>query len=1020
MKKNRLLKVASFLVPLLLFSVMGFGQSIDVHGTVKDVTGEPIPGATVFVQGTNQGTTSGLDGTFTLNNISQDGILVFSFIGLKTEEVAVDGRSEIQVVLSEDISSLEEVVVVGYGTQLKEAVTGSVATISGDVMRDVASSNITTSLQGRLAGVEMSQTSSKPGATMQIRIRGTRSLNASNDPLVVLDGIPFAGSIGDLNPNDILSINILKDASATAIYGSRGANGVILITTNKGKLGQKARLSYNSYYGIRNVFAQYPMMNGTEFAALRAAAGQFTNSLDESDDVNTNWQDLLYRTGVVNSHDIGVSGGTEQGTYNFGVGYYKDEAVLPGQDYTRFSIRASVDQNFGKYIRFGYTSNNNYSVTNGDDLGIYGSLSNSPLASPYNADGTLKRTVMLPSDEMWVYTRESIAALGDSWISQKKAYGSYNNIYGEVKIPGIEGLKYRINVGLNLRVTNDGSYRGQGVFSTTLDNPSTASIGNSLGTNWVIENLLSYDRTFADKHRVNLVALYSAEQNTYYGSYITAKEIPSDHFQFYNLGQALGEITIDPNDQDYWQSGLISYMGRAMYSYDNRYMLTATVRADGSSRLADGHKWHTYPAVSAGWNLSNEAFMENVSVINMLKLRAGYGQTSNQAIDPYATLGRLTISPYNFGETYSVGTYVTELPNENLGWEYSITYNYGVDFALWNNRLSGTVEYYIQNTKDLLLSLNLPSTSGVSSYWANIGETQNKGIEFSLQGILLENLNGWSWDAGINLYSNRNELVALASGQDRDEANWWFVGYPINVIFDYEKIGLWQETDSLINEYEATGEPGMIRVRYTGEYDEEGLPVRRIGADDRQILSVDPKLQGGFNTRIAYKGLDLSIVGAFKSGGILISTLYSSTGYLNMMSGRRGNVKVDYWKPDNIDAKYPAPDGPKSSDNPKYGSTLGYFDASYLKIRTISLGYNLEQSAWMKNSGIDKLRLYVTVQNPFVMFSPFHTETGLDPETNSFGNENAAVTGFYQQRLLTLGTNTPSTRNYMIGINLTF
>jgi TonB-dependent starch-binding outer membrane protein SusC len=1020
MRKNKFIKVASLIVPLLLFSVLGFSQAIDIHGLIKDIAGEPITGATIFLKGTSQGTTSGMDGSYTLDNVSTEGIMVFSFIGMKTEEIAINGQTEISVVLIDDVSSLEEVVVVGYGSQMKEAVTGSVATISGDVMRDVASSNITNALQGRLPGVEMLQTSSKPGATMQIRIRGTRSLNASNDPLVVLDGIPFAGSISDIDPNNIKSINILKDASATAIYGSRGANGVILITTNKGKFGQEARFSYNSYVGMKNVFAQYPMMDGPEFVAMRAAAGQFTNSLDESDETNTNWQDLLYKPGMVSSHDIGVSGGTEQGVYNFGIGYYKDEAVLPGQDYSRLSMRASVDQNFGKFIRFGFTSNNNYSISNGDDLGIYGNLSSSPIASPYNVDGTWKRTVVLPSDEMWVYSRETIDALGDGWISQKKAYGSYNNIYAEVKIPGIEGLKYRANIGLNLRMTNGGNYTGEGVFSSTAETPSSASITNSLSTNWVIENLLTYDRTFADKHRVNLVALYSAEQNTYYGSEISAKEIPSDHFQFYNMGQASGEIIVDPNLQDYWQSGLLSYMGRAMYSFDNRYMLTATVRTDGSSRLAEGQKWHTYPAVSAGWNIKNESFMKDISWMNMMKLRVGYGQTSNQAIDPYATRGRLTVRPYNFGEEYAVGTYVTELPNINLGWEYSITWNYGIDFSFLNNRLSGTVEYYVQNTKDLLLSLNLPSTSGVSSYWANVGETQNRGIEFSLQGVILDNLNGWSWDAGFNLYANRNELTALASGQERDEANWWFVGYPIDVIFDYKKIGLWQESDSTMTDYQSNAEPGAIKVEYTGEFDEDGAPVRRINSEDRQILTVDPKFQGGFNTRIAYKGLDLSIVGAYKSGGVLISSLYSASGYLNMMTGRRGNVKVDYWTTENTEAKYPLPGGPKSGDNPKFGSTLGYFDASYLKIRTISLGYNIGQANWLKKAGVDKFRIYATVQNPFVFFSPFHSETGLDPETNSYGNENAAVTDAYKQRLLTLGTNTPSTRNYLIGINLTF
>jgi len=961
-----------------------------------------------------------MDGGYSISNVpSKGGVLVYSFIGYATKEVAVNGQTKINVKLEDESSALKEVVVIGYGTQRKEAVTGSVASIKGDVMREVPSSNITQALQGRVAGVQMSQTSSKPGATMQIRIRGTRSLSASNDPLVVLDGVPFAGSIGDISPDNIKSVDILKDASSTAIYGSRGANGVILITTNKGQKGQKAKFTYNAYNGLKNIFAQYPMMNGPEFVALRKAAGQYTNGIDEADNVNTNWQDLFYRAGVVTSHDIGVSNGTENGNYNFGVSYYKEEAVVPGQDFTRVSLRGAVDQAVGEYFRFGFTSNNNYSINNGNNMGLYGSLSSSPIANPYNADGTLKRTVKMPLDENWVYTRESVNGLGDKWIDKTKAYGSYNTLYGEVKIPGVEGLKYRMNLGGNFRTSTGGSYTGEGVFNINPTTVSTASISNSLSTNWTIENLLTYDHSFG-KHQVNAVAMYSAEESKYNSSYISAKDIPADAFQFYNLGTAAGEINVNPAYQGYSVSGLVSYMARAMYSYDNRYMLTATVRSDASSRLAVGHQWHTYPAVSAGWNVKNESFMKDVNWLDQLKLRVGYGETSNQAVAPYSTLGSLATRPYNFGTTYATGYYVSTLPNPNLGWEYSSTVNYGIDFALLKNRLSGSVEYYVTDTKDILLGVGLPATSGVGSYTANIGQTQNKGMEISLNGTIIDNPNGWSWDVGANFYSNKNKLVALDSGQQRDVNNWWFVGHPIDAIFDYKKIGLWQEGDANLQKYEVGGNVGMIKVQYTGDFNADGTPTRAIGADDRQIIDVNPDFQGGFNTRLAYKDFDLSAVGAFQSGGVLISTLYSSAGYLNMLSGRRGNVKVDYWTPENTDANYPKPGGLASGDNPKYGSTLGYFDASYVKIRAITLGYNVNQK-FMKDAGIDKFRLYCTVQNPFVIYSPYYKQTGMDPETNSYGNENAAVPySSNLKRLLTLGTNTPSTRSFLIGLNLTF
>ncbi|WP_207434716.1 SusC/RagA family TonB-linked outer membrane protein [Sabulibacter ruber] len=1022
LRKSGTMKLALMLVVALVASLQAFAQgNVTVSGRVTDAAGAGLPGVTVMLKGTSTAAPTDVEGNYSISVPNPAGTLVFSYIGYLPQEVPINNRTSINVTLASDQQTIDEVVVVGYGTQKAEAVTGSVASISGDALREVPSANISQALQGRLPGVEFSQSSSQPGANMQIRIRGTRSLSASNDPLIVLDGIPFPGSISDINPNDIQSVDILKDASATAIYGSRGANGVVLITTKGGKAGQKPQISYDSFVGVKTVFAKYPMMNGAEFVALRKAAGIYTNSLDEADDVNTDWQDLLYRKGIQTNHNLGVSGGTENGRYNFNAGYYKEQGVIPSQQFTRYSVRGTLDQGVGKYIRVGFTTNNTYNRSEGSNVGLYGVLSMSPIANPYNADGTLKRTVRMPLDEQWVYTRDVVEDLQDSWLSQTRTMATYNTLYGEAKIPGVEGLKYRINLGLNYRQSQGGAYTGQGVTSATPTTPSTASVSNSVTTDWTVENLLTYDRTFADKHNINAVALYSASETSFNRSRIAARDIPSDAFQFYNLGLAAGEITVNPGDQQYRKTGLMSWMGRVMYSYDDRYMLTATVRSDGASVLAPGYKWHTYPAVSVGWNVARESFMEGISAINMLKLRVGYGRTSNQSIQPYATLGLLASRPYNFGPTnYQTGLYVSEVPNPNLGWEFSKTWNYGLDFAVLNNRLSGTIEYYVTNTEDILLALPLPPTSGVNSYTANIGATQNKGIELSLNGVILDNLNGWTWEAGVNFYRNRNKIVSLAGEQDRDEGNWWFVGQPINVIYDYERIGLWQEEDPYRNILEPGGNVGMIKVKYTGEYNPDGTPTRAIGPQDRQILDVNPNFQGGFNTRVSYKGFDLSAVGAYQNGGILISTLYGSSGYLNMMSGRRGNVKVDYWTPENTDARYPKPGGLMSGDNPKYGSTLGYFDASYLKIRTISLGYNFDNNAWLKGVGVNRLRLYVTAQNPFVMFSPYHRESGMDPETNSYANENAAVTDAYRPRLLTIGTNAPATRSYLVGLNVTF
>lgn len=996
-------------------------QSNKVTGNISDKSG-PMIGATVMEKGTRNGCVTDIDGNFSLN-VKPGATLIISYLGYQTKNVVVGNQNNIKIILEEKGHSLNDVIVIGYGTQRKEAVTGSVANIKGDIIREVPGADITQALQGRIAGVEMTQSSSKPGASMQVRIRGTRSLTASNDPLIVLDGIPFAGNLNDIDPNNIKNMDILKDASATAIYGSRGANGVIIITTYKGYQEMKPTVTYNAYVGAKTLFHRYPMMNAEEFTKLRNYANKYQYGTDETawgkdGAVDTDWQDLLFRTGLTTNQDVGVSGGSKTGSYNFGVSYYRDEAVIPLQNFNRYSVHAAIDQELGNWFKVGYTTNTNYSVTNGSSLSLYNTLSATPISNPYNTDGSLKTRINMASDNQWVYTKESLDNLGDSYKDQTKAFGTYNNFYGEAKCPWLDGLKYRINIGLNYRHSDYGNYVGKGVFSDTANTESNATSRQQTTTNWTIENTLTYDHSWG-KHTINAVALYSAEQTTYQQTSMYGLDIPNDAFQYYNIGQA-SNITVDPANQIYYKAGLESVMGRLMYNYADKYMASFALRADASSRLAKGHQWHSYPAVSVGWNISKENFMRNLKWLDNLKLRIGYGETSNQSVSPYQTLGTLSTRTYNFGETNATGYYVSSLPNTELGWEYSKTWNFGVDFSLFNGRLSGTAEYYIENTEDLLMNVNLPSTSGVSSYMANIGKTRNKGFEFSLNGTILNNHNGWTWDVGVNFYTNKNELVELASGATSDESNWWFVGHPINVIYDYQKIGIWQTDEEASRKIaEQGGNAGMIKIKYNGTYNEDGTPTRAYSSEDRQIMKVDPDWEGGFNTRLAYKNWDISLVGSYRHGGTLISTIYGAQGYLNMLSGRRNNIKVNYWTEDNPTNDYPKPGGVESSNNPKYGNSLGYFSGSYLKVRTITLGYNFNQN-WLKKCGISKARLYFTVQNPFVLFSPYTKESGMDPETNSYGNENQAVTTFYQSRLLVAGYNTPTTRNWILGVNVTF
>ena len=1006
-------------------SVTAVQQTKKVTGRVSDSMGTLI-GATIMEKGTTNGVVTDYDGNFSIN-VQPGATLVVSYVGYVSQEIKVGNQSNLNIMLEDEGRNLNEVVVIGYGTQRREAVTGSVANVNGEKLNQIAATNAAQALQGRVAGVLMTQTGSKPGDEMQIRIRGQRSLSASNDPLIVLDGIPFMGQLSDINPTDIKSMDILKDASATAIYGSRGANGVIIITTVKGSQGTPAKVSYNGYVNFKTVFHKYPMMDGPTFSKMRQYAGLYKNSLDESDDTNTDWQDLYYQTGVSHNHDVSIAGGTNGGSYSFGAGYYHDESVVPTEGYNRISVRGNFDQMIGKWFRFGLSTNNSYRKTQGVN-DMYGVLSKSPLASPYDADGNLKRYVSLPADDQSVVTKETVERDKDVWLNENKGIGSYNTLFGEVKCPWVEGLSYRINIGLNFRSSKGGSFTGTGVNNKDPKAVNGGSISENQTYNWAVENLITYDHTFAEKHNLNVVGMYSAEQTTYESTGANAQDIPADYFQYFALDKATGQANL--TGYNYWQSGLISWMGRVMYSYDNKYMLSVALRSDASSRLAKGHQWHTYPAVSAGWNIAREDFMRDLTWIDNLKLRVGYGETSNQSINPYSTLGGLAVRNYNFGDTYKAGYYVNALPNPELGWEYSKTWNFGLDFSLFNGRLSGSLEYYSQKTNDILLDVSLPSTSGVSSYTGNIGNTENKGFELTLNGVIIDNKNGWNWEAGINLYQNRNKLTKLTGAVDEngkpvpDEANRWFPGHPIDVIYDYKYIGLWQAgEEDLMNVLEPGGNIGMIKVAHDKALDEKGKPTRQIGAEDREIMSMEPDLIGGFNTTVAYKNLDLTVIGAFQIGGKLISAIHSANGYLNMLTGRRGQLDVDYWTENNTGAKYPKPGGIQSGDNPKYGSTLGYFDAGYLKVRAITLGYNFTDLKPIKDLGISRLRLYATVQNPFVLFSPYNNESGLDPETNSYANQNTAVgiDGYLgKHKMPIVGYNTPATRNFLFGVNVTF
>ena len=995
---------------LLLFSATAFGQNITVKGTVRDASKATLPGVNILVQGTKTGTITDLDGNYSIS-VSPQGKLIFSFVGCKAQTIEVNGKTSIDVVLEEDAKTMDEIVVVGYGTAKKSDVTGAVSSVNSKTLKEVPVTNVAQSMQGRVAGVQIDQTSTRPGDATQIRIRGTRSLSASNEPLIIVDGIPFMGTFNDINPGDIKSVNILKDASATAIYGSRGANGVILITTNRGDVN-KLTLKYSGYTGVGKVIKEYSVFNAAEFLKMKNQPGNKSFPLlsqetaGQAAGVDTDWQSLMYQTAKIQSHDISVSGGNDKFSGNTGIGYYDETAVLPGQSYTRITGRIVLDAKLTDWFKMGLSTQNAFSIRHGESANnMFNMLANSPLVAPYDANGNIVLQPHYPREDSYSPLFDKDSKL---WDQQRKRFSTLNSTYAEIKF--MPELKYRLNVGMNYSHDDYGDfYSSKSSFKA--GGLSSASTSATTTYNYAIENLLYYDKTVG-KHTIGVTLMQSAEKQQYTYNSVSGENMTADEMQFYNLGMAKNGVGVNANAQSYYEKALLSYMGRVNYSFDSRYILTATFRSDGSSVLSEGHKWHTYPALAFAWNAKNESFLKNVSVLSTLKARLGYGQTSNQAIDPYSTLGAMSQTKYNFGTSYEYGYNLSTLPNKAVGWEYTTAYNAGLEWGVFNDRISGSVELYLQKTSDVLVKKALLPSSGVSgNILANVGETENKGVEISIhsENFMPKKDGDFSWSTDLNVGINRNKIVKLSSGVNQDINNGWFVGQPINVIYDYTKLGIWQ-TDEAAEAKKYNCEPGDIKIK---DLNGDG----KIDAtNDRSVIKTfEPNFVFGFTNRFAYKDFDLSVVTYGQVGGTLVSTIHQGQSYLNRLDGRRNNLNVNYWTTDN-----PTNDYPRINSNTQatYNSTLGYFDASYWKIKTIALGYNVPNRL-TKKWNISGLRVYASCNNVATLFSPYMKAGGLDPQpTNYFSQENGG--GSQQTRQLVVGLNTPPTRQFIFGVDFKF
>jgi len=941
MKKNLLL---FFGIICCLSCIDLYAQERTVTGTVTDgATNEPLIGVNIVVQGTTIGAVTDLDGNYSITVPSGEAAITYSFVGYAVQSIPVGIQTVIDVQLLASTVGLDELVVIGYGTQKRGSITGAISSVSSDDIKELPVTDAGSALQGRAAGVVALSAGNQPGEGVTIRIRGRRSLTATNEPLFVVDGIPYDGNIADINPKDIKSMEILKDASATAIYGSRGANGVILITTNRGG-DMETVVSYAGHYGVSSVLALPDMMNGEEYYTLKEVGGRaFTQ--DELDahaaGVSTEWMDLVLDKGFQTNHQLSIRGGNAKTGFAISANYFNEGGVIETQDFTRYTFRVNLDHKASERIRVGTSTQVSYSNQNWAS-NPYGTATNvSPLAEPYDADGNI---IYRPGADplLWSPLADYIEG---NLLDERATLRVFSNIFTEIDI--LKNLTYRMNFGPDFREYRRGLFQGSNSIARQGGVPLVRKEHDRV-YNYTFENILTYNLSNED-HDLNVTGLYSIQQYRGETTHIQATNIPYESQLYHNIGTA---ETINEFGSDLSEWGIMSFMGRVNYEFLGKYMLTLTGRYDGSSRLAEGNKWGFFPSAAALWRIVNEGFMDGQGFFNDLRLRVSYGVTGNTGIDPYQTRGSLSRTIYSFGGNAAFGYRPGALANPELKWETSATGNIGIDFGIKDGRIAGSFELYRTSTTDLLLERQLPITSGFNSVFENVGETLNKGWELS---VVTRNIatGDFSWETTLNLFGNTEEIVDLYGSAEDDVGNQWFIGQPLTVWYDYDKLGVWQTNEAdgaaVYSQF-----PGEIKV---DDLNNDDL----INQDDKVIIGSDmPTITLGLGSRFEYKGVDLS----FLLLGVFGHTIYNDFMIgRTTLQGRYNNLNVDYWTETNPTNEHPKPDG--SRERPLYSSTRGYYPGDFFKIKNIQLGYSIPRTALSK-VGIKQLRVYVNMDTPFI------------------------------------------------------
>lgn len=955
-----------------------------ISGKVKDSSGEVLIGVSVKIKGANVGTITDINGSFTLNDVSPSNVLVFSYIGMNNLEVTVGDRTSLTVTLKENSVNMDEVVVVGYGTQKKSDITGSVTSVSKDRFSQIPVTNAMNAIEGAVAGVTITNTSSMPGSNPTVQVRGVNSINASTNPLIIVDGIPFEGNINYINPSDIGSMEILKDASAVAIYGTRGSNGVILITTKKGTVG-KPLIQYSAYTGIEDIAHILTPRTGADYVQKYADYMSQTNQAQTSPVPNlyevanynagatTNWIKEATQQGTIQDHNLSISGGAENVKYYISGDYLTEKGVVKGYNYQRAGIRSGLEADVTDYLTTGvslFMVSNNYNggrvnLLNASAMSPYGVLNN-------NVTGKYQIYPMYPE---LLYTNPLIGLYNQN-IDERVNVNS--NFFAELKPKFVPGLKYRLNASYNYNPTNSATYSGR----DGNDNLGTASVSNTKTTLWVVENILTYNKDW-QKHHFDFTGLYSAQQNSYFSSGAGSTGFINDILSYNNLGAGATQ-TSRSSASGY---AMLSQMGRLNYSYDNRYMITATARRDGYSAFgANTSKYGTFPSVALGWNIANEAFMTDTrNFLDQLKLRASYGKSGNMAIGVNQTSTIDNTVSYPFNGVSNITVLANILGNQDLHWESTTGLNAGIDFSFFNSRISGSIEAYDTRTTDLLLKRNLPLITGYSNVYDNIGIVGNTGIDVTLKTVNVASKD-FKWSTNLNFSTFRNEIIDLYGDKKSDIGNRWFIGQSLGAIYDYKMLGVWQTGDADLAKYGA--KPGDLKFQ---DINGDG----KIDASNDKVLqgSTLPKWIGGITNTFDYKNFHLSIFIQTSQGSLKNNP---DLNYGDETGRRNTPAEIGYWT---------ATDMSNTRPSLAYNNTFGYAypsDNSFTRIKDVTFSY-VFSPATLERTFFKSLTFYVSGRNLYT----FTNWIGWDPE-DSYSTRGSG----------TWTNNYPSVRSVVFGLNV--